>query len=462
MNLSVDEPLAHAGKISCDYRDQLHVVTFAAGLANDPGLRLFHRSFIDKLPRASLTILSPDLPLDWGKGTRTTVHRAAVGPGNFVLTRWQAIAAYLEDPKQISFDAHVMLIDSRDVVFNADPTPEVTRFLSSQSAIAFFSEHQNTGDHAWCRGQAALLEKFSAEKHALDRPEVNGGIIIGRAGVLADFAREMAWTMALFTSTGLSDQPVINRWVRRHGAHVIDDPEFYCHGELIVQKRWIGPVPTDCTVLHQYDRIPELKKHYAARYPQSPEEFGKELVVSHFNEALLWCDSWLPEFPRRIYSKGDKPPGGAIALPNVGFEAHTWLQHFAHHYDALPKVTICMQGHPGAHFQREEKKVKAALLAIDPDNFSFLPIAGSGHDAIQTRDGGPNHPGLGPDLDRLWRALLGCPPPERWHCFYGGQFAVHRDVVRRRPREWYARAAELVKSKAEACVLERMWGHVFA
>jgi hypothetical protein len=173
----------------------------------------------------------------------------------------------------------------------------------------------------------------------------------------------------------------------------------------------------------------------------------KELVVARFNESLDWLKG-MP-WPSRVYDKS------AGDLPNIGFEAHTFLHHFAGHYDELAEVTVCLQGNPDPHC----RNLQQAIMEIDPGNFSFMPIAR--HGSWQHPDGMPHHRGLGHANERLWRLLKGCPPPGFWYSWYGGQFAVHRDRVRRYSREFWAEARDAVVTKDDACAMERLWGSLF-
>lgn len=172
-----------------------------------------------------------------------------------------------------------------------------------------------------------------------------------------------------------------------------------------------------------------------------------QIVVARFKEDLGWLRD-LP-WPIEVYDKG------AGDLPNIGFEGHTFLHHFAECYDHLDEVTVCLQGDPFPHCPDFRRQIEG----IDPKNFSFMPIAS--HGRVQLPDGRPHHHGLGPANDRLWRLLKGCPPPGSWYSAYGGQFAVHRDCVRRYPVEYWRVARNAVVTKNDACAMERLWSSVF-
>ena len=62
-----------------------------------------------------------------------------------------------------------------------------------------------------------------------------------------------------------------------------------------------------------------------------------ELVVARYAEDLAWLRRVPKEFAVTVYNKGDIIPD-AIALPNIGREAHTYLHHLADHYEDLRRA----------------------------------------------------------------------------------------------------------------------------
>ena len=88
----------------------------------------------------------------------------------------------------------------------------------------------------------------------------------------------------------------------------------------------------------------------AATARASPVKPDIEVVLSHFNEDMRWADEMRahpsPELAHAkwtVYSKGPVKPDGAIPLPNVGREGHTFLQHIVTHYDSLADWTVFSQ-----------------------------------------------------------------------------------------------------------------------
>lgn len=176
---------------------------------------------------------------------------------------------------------------------------------------------------------------------------------------------------------------------------------------------------------------------------------GIELVIARYQEDVNWSRSL--GVRTTVYEKHD---GGD--LTNVGFEAQTFLHHFAVRYDSLEEITVCLQGNPFPHM---EDSLSIALEKITRENFSFLPLAK--HSKWQHRDGSPNHAGLGPANEKMWQELTGHCPPDLWYAWYGGQFVVHRDRIRAKPKEFWEHAASLVRTEEEACAVERLWPFLF-
>jgi hypothetical protein len=181
-----------------------------------------------------------------------------------------------------------------------------------------------------------------------------------------------------------------------------------------------------------------------------------QFVVARYGESIEWTRG-LPH-PVLIYNKGIFDIEGAERLPNIGFEAQTFLHHFADRYDDLAEVTICLQGDPFPHVRGGLAAIFQAIEPIPLERFTFLPLARWGDH--QRPDGLPAHAGLGPANDRLWLEAKGHLPPNLWHSWYGGQFAVHRNLIHRHPREFWRRLSQLVITKEDACALERLWGHL--
>ncbi len=410
------------------------ILTYAQGLDRDNCHQAFLQSVEKKVPSARLVIC-----------------KASTEKGQVVHTRWRPMLEALE---QLDDSTWVIISDSRDLVFNWDPFER----LKELGDLLFFSEGQNTGDHSWCVRQHNLLMRHTPRRrmHKINTPEVNGGFMFGTASRLREVAAFMSQESLKFATTPVSDQPVLNHWVKTKGYKIISDKSLYAHGELVRMNRWKAN-PLEAAAYHQFDRVPEHRAHYIKQLGVSTDNIQK--VVSRYNEPANAWKLVMPDIADAVvYCKGPNPEPGEIVLPNVGYEAHTWLHHFHENYDALPPITLCLQGDPKPHCRVKHDHVEYLLRDAHPDRFWYMPF--TLHGDWQDHFGNPHHGNLN-ELRNLWEDLLGYPCPSLFHSYYGGQFAVSREAVRSRPRELYARARDLIITKNDACAMERMWYNWF-
>lgn len=181
------------------------------------------------------------------------------------------------------------------------------------------------------------------------------------------------------------------------------------------------------------------------------ERGSVQIVVAKYQEDVRWV-SVFAGLSVTVYDKGD--PLSPNSLPNVGREAHTYLHHIINNYDALPDVTVFLQGNPFDHcgpllpervwqLHREDGFVDLCHLALPEDAF-----------------GNPTQPGL--PLAEVYREVFGEDPPEFFICRVGACFAVSRERVRSRSIEFYQRLLRLsVDHKLGPWLLERYWWKIF-
>lgn len=191
------------------------------------------------------------------------------------------------------------------------------------------------------------------------------------------------------------------------------------------------------------------------------------LVVARYREEL----NWLRKVPRQlavtVYDKsGEAPRPGAVSLPNLGREAHTYLHHLVSQYDDLAEYTIFCQGKPFDHAYDFHESLRG--FAEKPDEIGEFRWLGHIIDTDTTdghrlfRGWSKNEDGRGLDLRGFHRQLFGSEGPERYSFVLGAQFAVHRDVVRRQPLQFYERALALSVNFPDAAhCYERTWDRVF-
>ncbi|MFD2932774.1 DUF3431 domain-containing protein [Spirosoma flavum] len=190
-----------------------------------------------------------------------------------------------------------------------------------------------------------------------------------------------------------------------------------------------------------------------------------ELVVAHYTENLNWLRNVPTGWQKTVY---DKSPDGlidgdAIALPNIGREAHTYLHHLVSRYDSLAEWTVFCQGKPFDHAY----DFKKTLREFDPNPVEFRWL---GH-LIDTDDNqghrlfkpwSKNEDGRGLDLRGFHRALFDTDGPDLYTFVLGAQFAIHRNILHRKPVSFYERALAVSVSFPDAAhCFERSWDRVF-
>ena len=189
------------------------------------------------------------------------------------------------------------------------------------------------------------------------------------------------------------------------------------------------------------------------------------LVIAHYEENLAWLSEVGPGWAVRVYSKGRVPSPGAVPLPNVGREAHTYLTHIVDQWEHLAPVTVFAQGDPFDHcpdFLAQLKLLEAG------ESVTFTPLGDL--EIIFDRQGFPHlseEPATraGLYLDQFYREICGGELPPLLHCRANAIFAVSAGEIRARPREFYARGIEALARENNPIAghyFERLWGLLFA
>lgn len=193
-----------------------------------------------------------------------------------------------------------------------------------------------------------------------------------------------------------------------------------------------------------------------------------ELVVARYTEDLAWLRKRPANLTVTIYDKSPDASGGegAIPLPNVGREAHTYLHHIVTRYDSLAEWTVFCQGKPFDHAYDFKKTMRE--YATDPTIIG--PFQWLGH-LIDTDDDrgerlfrpwSKNEDGRGLGMRGFHRALFDTDGPEQYSFVLGAQFAIHRDIIRQRSLSFYEQALSVSITFPDAAhCFERSWNRVF-
>jgi hypothetical protein len=178
------------------------------------------------------------------------------------------------------------------------------------------------------------------------------------------------------------------------------------------------------------------------------------LVVSRFNEASI------PQIERvdrtLVINKGaaDIDCEREWIVSNIGFEAQSWALYFATEYDNLSEWTICLQANPWDHVKPAQ--VAHWMERIKTEPLGYVPLSMHSRICEMHR---PDHPGI--PLEQWWnKCKLGYPPAFFW-AWFGGQFIVRAQEVKRYPKAFWQRLAETIITKEDACCMERLWQFLF-
>lgn len=192
-----------------------------------------------------------------------------------------------------------------------------------------------------------------------------------------------------------------------------------------------------------------------------------ELVVARYEEDLAWTRNVPTAIRVSVYDKnGNAPYPGAVELPNVGREAHTYLHHIIHRYDSLAPLTVFCQGKPFDHVFDFHKRLQA--LAQDPASVAGFRWFGHIIDTDDNRgqrlfvpwSKNEDHHEL--DIAGFHHALFGHEGPNEYVFQLGAQFAVTAELIRRRPIDFYRHALKISISFPDAAhCFERSWDRVF-
>jgi hypothetical protein len=197
--------------------------------------------------------------------------------GTALILRWPGLKYYLEILNALPTSiGQLLLVDSRDVVFQADPFDGL-----SQRDLVFFAENNDTtswtmrttnGRWAWAMLPGELRKSLKG------KPIVNGGVISGTPAGIDRMCRAKL-TIALSTMSGPTHDGA-----RQSLDNLIAHSRMAGDCEIIPNHQFVANVYRDtamvidtdgaisvqdgrpCPVVHMYDRQPALLDHVNQRY----------------------------------------------------------------------------------------------------------------------------------------------------------------------------------------------------
>ncbi|MFH1914506.1 MAG: DUF3431 domain-containing protein [Pseudomonadota bacterium] len=203
------------------------------------------------------------------------------------------------------------------------------------------------------------------------------------------------------------------------------------------------------------------------------------VIISRYREDVSWAKDL--EYDYMVYDKGGQGPDGAIPLPNIGREGHTWMTHVVRHYHALAPVNVFLQGDPFDHIDEQGRGTVEQLRSMIGDVVvKKVPFRGFAWFRIECdRLGRPHHlrqpenqgrwAGWGRDIPvgAVFETLFAARAPERIVARGAtGCFAVTAERVRTRPLAFYEHALRLFEADPDDAAntghaFERLWHFIF-
>lgn len=187
-----------------------------------------------------------------------------------------------------------------------------------------------------------------------------------------------------------------------------------------------------------------------------------KIIIARYKENVDWLQSVkIDKSNTRIYNKFYNTE--EFTLPNVGREAHTYLDYILNNYDNLSTYTIFLQGDPFPHNQNIINDINRFLSLDSKPKYTFYPLAGRpryeglhGNVYIEHVNGLPMYY----FLDLLFQNHN----ITNIVCNDGAQFIVHKNNILNRPIKFYEFLMKFVSYEQhpiEAYIFERLWPYIF-
>ena len=211
-----------------------------------------------------------------------------------------------------------------------------------------------------------------------------------------------------------------------------------------------------------------------------------DLVVARYEEDISWVNNLPIDSYSRIYiyNKGSEttftiPKSQSIPLPNYGRESHTYLHHVIKNYDTLSDITFFV---PGSGWYRDDKKdrilrivdylksnMKSVIVGHKDEgtiNSTYEFSIDSWEVTNEANRKKNSEKALTPAVDRpLSKWFEKRFPGEKISCVsFTGIFAVSREDIRKKPKEFYESLLnEHLHTNPEVVhYSERLWKNIFS
>jgi hypothetical protein len=200
------------------------------------------------------------------------------------------------------------------------------------------------------------------------------------------------------------------------------------------------------------------------------------VVVARYKEDLAWVAEQFPCEKVVVYNKGETEPEGLGSnvlvkrLPNLGRESDTYLKYIIENYENLPKRILFLQGDPFDHshifMPLSRYKIPMNLLKqniIAPTAVGYLSTLAP---FLEKENLQKTKWAKSRISDKSFKefARYYITDSKSFFVVWGGQFAVEREDIRKRSRDYYIMLDALLDDVApiEGHYLERLWDNVFS
>lgn len=206
-----------------------------------------------------------------------------------------------------------------------------------------------------------------------------------------------------------------------------------------------------------------------------------QFIIARHHEDISWTNPLSPN--RVIYNKGDittlsnvDANEKVITLPNVGRESHTYLTYIIDNYDNLPDICVFTQGNISDHRGRNDPNILVMLAYEAADGKEPVGMSRLAKDSSH-----PAEPTWGRTWNRnynfvnykdntfvdFWQWFeknieMQWPVPITYYPH--AIFAVSKERIRSRPKEFYKKLIKLVDwhvDPIDGHFFERSWYHIF-
>jgi hypothetical protein len=210
----------------------------------------------------------------------------------------------------------------------------------------------------------------------------------------------------------------------------------------------------------------------------------KELVIAAYDKDISWLSSISEDVKQTIYRKGNvvKNDNEIIIEPNIGRCVHSFFNHIYKNYDSIADYTFFAQDYPFDHWGNIIEVVNgeienyANLASLKIGGYygyhnNTLGTAWNMQRSIQfvygnviscLSNGYPQDTNPKINVDKYWDILFDCEKPNTYEFMPGGHFAITKQQVLTRSKEFYKKIVDLLaEDEIAPWIIERLECYIF-